>query len=132
MAVEDQRLALGLRRTVRADHVPGVVIGDRDRREAGQMPDVVHLDLPAVDDQPALAIGARHEVLRRRLLPAEGRQGDQRRGELHLLVEAPVDGVEDLGGDCGVDHRSIPLSAGYHRSRRRAPSFDGLRMRPSW
>ena len=67
MAVQDQRAAwraaVGRAGPVRAHHIPGVLVRHRHGGEAGQVADLVDLDLPAVDTQATVGVRARHEVL---------------------------------------------------------------------
>ena len=75
MAVQHQGLALRLPGRVGADHVDGVVVIDRHRRETGMILDLRDVDRPAVHGVAALGKRVVEEFLRRMFLPAE--RGDR-------------------------------------------------------
>ena len=68
------------------------------------MADALDVDLPAVDRQAAVGIGARHEVLRGGFLAAQRGHPGQVGKEADFLVKACVDGVDQALGGSVIDH----------------------------
>src|SRR5580704_19581679 len=104
------------------------------RRVAGQMLQVVDLDLPAIDRKPVLFEQAGHHVLRRRL--AKPRRGDlhQIGQHLGLIVELAIDLVHDLGLERCFEHTRTLAEARYGVHSRRSyvlPRMTGEARIPS-
>jgi hypothetical protein len=78
------------------DHIDGIVIGDRDRREAGKMLYIIDIDPPAIDAEPTVAILPGHEILRGRLGTSDRGEGGQIGSQFHLRIESGIDGPHNI------------------------------------
>ena len=108
MAVEDEAFARGLPRAMGAHDVDGVVVVDGDRREAWMILDRLDVDGPAVHGKAAGAHGFKHEILGRVFLAVLGGMAHQVLGEGDLVVEAFIDGGQNVIGKFAVEYDVDP------------------------
>ena len=93
--VQNQRPAAGIRAPTRGDDVDRIVVAADHGRKPRQPGNVIDVDRPGIGLVAALPELRFHESLRRLLLAASRRMRDEFREKRHLLVEAPVHGIDD-------------------------------------
>ena len=110
VCVHDQRAAGRRRWPMGPNDVPRIVVGNRDRREAGMVLDVVLGDAPTVHRVAARGERVEDIILDRMLGAAHRRKADEILRKADLLVKSAIDLIENalLVGGHGA-HESYPF-----------------------